>query len=398
MSTINITMLGDFDIVVDGHSAITAIAKSPKSLLLLKYLLLNKGKAVSIGSLIDALWSDVEHSANPESALKTMISRIRANLLKASPVFQNCIVSKPGAYMWNDDIPCMVDIFKFEELCSEVQYCTMLDDANRETYIQMLNLYKGDLSYASIEEEWVVSRSLYLHHLYFQTIYRFVDLLSKAEDIEMIILVCRIALEIDAYDEKLNLTLMQALKRSGQTNAALMLYKHLMGSYYRNLGVEPSKKITDYYKQLIQTDYSGEANMNEIKEDLMEEEDANSGALVCDYSIFKYIFQLQKRHIDRQQRHMYLVLLSVAPERETDPVMMDNAMKELMKILTSCLRKGDTVTRYSSSQYAMLLPMTTEDDGAVVMKRVKKMFAQACSDMGVTLTFQFGTLEQEKAC
>lgn len=397
MNTINITMLGDFDIVVDGHSAITHIAKSPKSLLLLKYLLLNKGKGISVSSLIDALWSDVEDSANPESALKTMVSRIRANLLKASPVFQNCIVSKSGAYMWNDDIPCTVDIFQFEELCSEVQYSTMLDENNRETYIQILNIYQGDLSYASIEEEWVVSRSLYLRHLYFQTVYRFADLLGKVEDTEMIILVCRIALEIDPYDEKLNLLLMQALKRSGQTNAALMLYKHLMSSYYRNLGVEPSKKITDYYKQLIQTDYSGEANMNEIKKDLIEEEEGDEGALVCDYSIFKYIFHLQKRHIDRQKRQMYLALLSVLPEEETDPVVMDNAMKELMKILTSCLRKGDTVTRYSSSQYAMLLPMMNEDDGAVVIKRIKKMFAKACAGMDVTLDFQFGILEQEKA-
>lgn len=395
MGDITITMLGDFDIVTESRSALVNIGNSPKSLLLLKYLILNKGKAVQMSTLIDVLWPDMESSVNPENALKTMVSRVRANLREAGTIFENCILSKRGAYQWNDELPCTVDVFQFEELCARVQNVDNLDETSRETYLQILNLYRADLSYASLEEEWVVSRSLFLRHLYFQTVYRFVDMLTQTDDNEMIILACRIALEIDAFDEKLNLAMMKALKRSGQTNAALMLYRHLTGAYYKQLGVEPSKMVTDYYKQLIQTDYSSGGVFNDIRSDLVGEGEGN-GALVCDYAIFKYIYQLQKRYIARDKNKMYLALLTVEPAG-TEPVseiVVDQAMQELMKIVAGCLRKGDTVTRYGGSQYALLLPMAGGEGGNVIISRVRKLFRKACGHMGLGLSFQLDVLEE----
>jgi GGDEF domain-containing protein len=68
-------------------------------------------------------------------------------------------------------------------------------------------------------------------------------------------------------------------------------------------------------------------------------------------------------------------------------------MRELLRILQSSLRKGDTIARYSATQYAILLPMMSYSDGNIVLNRIKRLFYQAFSDNSVTLNFHFGGLD-----
>ncbi|MDL2233801.1 winged helix-turn-helix domain-containing protein [Ruminococcaceae bacterium OttesenSCG-928-L11] len=397
MSNIDVVMLGKFDIIADGQSILSYIGNSSKSLMLLKYLILNSGKPVTVSTLVDVFWSEAEKSTNPENALKTMVSRIRSSLLKASPVFKNCIISEKKSYMWNPDIPCNVDVATFEDLCDQVEAQEELTDEVREQYISILNIYSGDLSYNTAEEEeWVVSRSMYLHHRYLQNVYRFIDLLEESGDNEMIIQVCRIALDIDTFDEKLNLELMQALKDSGQNNAALMQYRHVTSAYYKYLGIEPSEAILSFYKSLIKADLSAETDIQTILSDLVKKEDIDNGAFICDYSIFRDIYQLQLRNLERQENKMFLALLTVEStvEDRIEPLILDAIMRRLMEILKECLRKGDTISRYSSSQYAILLPMMTYSNGYIVINRVKKMFYKTYTDNTTRLIFQFGSIDQ----
>ena len=233
MNPIYVTMLGRFDILVEGNSALSYLNNSSKSILLLKYFLLNRNKPIAVADLIGIFWSEPDKSTNPESALKTMISRIRSSLAKASPLLKNCILSEKKSYMWNPDVDCTIDAFLFEELYKELQEESGFDEDIRGKYIQVLNLYGGDLAYSSVDEDWIVSRSMYLHHLYLRTVYRFIELLKTEHDYEMIIHVCRIALDIDTFDETLNLELMNALKQGGQNSAALMQYRHITSAYYK---------------------------------------------------------------------------------------------------------------------------------------------------------------------
>ena len=81
--SVHIAMLGGFHIYVDGESMDQLVSKSRKGMLLLQYLALQHGESVPIYRLIDALWSG-ESSSNPESALKTLVSRLRVMLARSA--------------------------------------------------------------------------------------------------------------------------------------------------------------------------------------------------------------------------------------------------------------------------------------------------------------------------
>ena len=201
MIDFRVNMLGNLDIVVDGNSLLPFLGNSTKSLQLIKFLLLNRDKHVSSSELIDLFWAETDKSSNPENALKTMISRIRSNMAKAHPALKECIKSDTGTYYWNNDIPCFVDAFVFEEHASALLKQKDFNDDIRAQYMYILEIYGGDISYASSDEDWVVSRSLYLHSLYLKTVYSFIEHLKRLKDYETLIHVCRTALDIDNFDE-----------------------------------------------------------------------------------------------------------------------------------------------------------------------------------------------------
>ena len=80
---IQISMLGRFTIMVDGVDLVAQLSKSKKGLSLLQYLILQEGMPVPNQQLYEVLWPS-EASSNPESALKTLISRLRSILAKYS--------------------------------------------------------------------------------------------------------------------------------------------------------------------------------------------------------------------------------------------------------------------------------------------------------------------------
>ena len=57
MSLIEITMLGGFQITVDGKPVLTQLSQSRKATALVQYLLLENGRKVPHKELTDALWA-----------------------------------------------------------------------------------------------------------------------------------------------------------------------------------------------------------------------------------------------------------------------------------------------------------------------------------------------------
>lgn len=396
MAVVQVKMLGSFDLIVDGVSAIPFIGYSSKGNMLIKYLILNRDRTISVSELIDIFWSEPEKSINPENALKTMISRIRANAAKASPKLKNCILSEKRSYMWNPELYCEVDVYEFETLCHKLAGVPLLDEGSHSEFLRVMRMYRGDLASPASEESWIVSQSLYLHQLYLETIFRFIEFLKQENDYESIIYVCRIALDIDPLDEALNLELMSALKEDGQNNVALMQYQYVSSTYNKLLGIEPSDKLKSFYSNLIKSDMAAEADIGTIRKKLLDSHVEEQGAFVCDYSIFfKDIYQLQLRNLDRHENEIYLSLLTVTQslDEPINPFVLESIMASLLAILRTSLRKGDVISRYSTTQFALLLTMANSEDKNIVIERIKKSFYAKYPDNTTRLTFQFGNVD-----
>ena len=70
-------------------------------------------------------------------------------------------------------------------------------------------------------------------------------------------------------------------------------------------------------------------------------------------------------------------------------------IRDRLKVLTQNLRKGDTITQFSPTQYALLLPMVNFESGKLVMERLKRRFYQEYPNSNYMLTYRLGPLSSK---
>lgn len=372
---VQIRLLGNFEILIDGNEVLPQLKQSKKTSLLLEYLLLRYGMAVSHEELMDALWSD-EERVNPATALRTLLHRYR-QLVQHNGIAElaGSIISTRGFMQWNTALDCEVDIISMERLCSEAQDTNLPASERIGLLNRAVDLYRGPLLTNSAGELWIVPKSAYYHDMFLENVLVLVELLKREGDYNQIVQLCRRAIAIDLYDERLHMELMLALVKSGKKREALLQYQFTTDLHYQQLGVQPSDDIRNLYKVIIHADQSMEKDIEKIQESI-EYEDESNCAFVCEYEIFKEIYHLQRRMLERYNSTIFLALITLVPAygQDINPLVLDSAMKHLLDVLRTNLRRGDAVSRFSSMQYVTLLLSVTYESGKQVMERIKQQF------------------------
>ena len=229
---IRIQMMDHFTIYINEQKADYLVNKTRKGVALMEYLILHQGQPTPNYRLLVTLWSE-DKSANPENALKTLVSRLRALLNQISPGLGKCIVADRGAYHW-ETLPGMtVDVFEIEQIFDELAEKKDDPEAKKALYTRLIRLYVGDLLQNGEQNEWALARGTTLHNKYMMAIYSYIDLLKQEEDYKEIVNVCRSALDVDNFDDRLHMELMTALIKTNRSNEALVQYKHVMHLNYR---------------------------------------------------------------------------------------------------------------------------------------------------------------------
>ncbi len=391
---IQVKMFGKFDILVNGSSIEAQLNKTKKGQALLQYLLLHKNEAVPNFKLYEALWPN-EESTNPENALKTLISRLRSVLADCDEKLGKCIVTKRGSYRWDNELGIEVDLFEYEQLCKDLKTVTALTPEIKAKFNKILEMYTGNLLSGIEHEEWIISRSIYLHNEYLHLVYQYIELLKQAPDYDEIIHVCRMALDVDAFDERLHLELMDALVKTKRNNEALLQYKHVTNIHFRYLGIQPPEGIREFYKQIIKASQALDFDIDTIGREL-KEYDMTATAFVCEYAVFKEIYNLQIRNMERTGAIVFLALIMITnmDYQPMDPLKLDDIMKDLLQVLKESLRKGDIVTHFSASQYALLLPCSQYDNGKMIMERIKRAFYKVCTNSSVMFSYRIDLIKE----
>ena len=386
MTNLTIRMFGDFTLYAGGRDFIGYLGNSKKKTELLAYLILNKDKNISANELFEVLWPNDENT-NPESSLKTLISRVRTNLEEFS--LRSAIVTKRGYYSWNNSLNAQIDVFEFDEICSETEKAENLSKQNEEKFQRAIELYKGDLLPNFSLDTWVVPKSVYWHNKYISVLAKYVKLLNESERYSDVITVCRQGLDINASDSTLNLELMTAYLKMGKYKEALARYNFATGLKNTGLFEDPSEEILEFYKKLIRIEQSSGSDIDLIRSELWEDENEIEGAFICDYAIFKDVYRLNMRNLKRLGTSMFIALISIDSIDNTVPdfLTLDRITDIMCGTLRKNLRRGDTVSRYSQNQFAVLLPTVNQQTGQSVLERVRKEFYAACSTTQFVMNF-----------
>lgn len=394
MDQIRIQLMGGFMLFINEMRADRMLEKSRKGAALMQVLLVGRGQSISTARLIETLWPE-EESANPENALKTLVSRLRSLLNQMTPDLGKCIISDRGSYLWRCPPELTVDYYEVEDL---VQALDSAQGPQREPLIRrLLDVYAGDLLLDCFQNDWARARATALHSRYLEAVRELVELLKARKDDEGIIAVCRRALEVDGFDDTLHLELMDALIGRGRTNEAMTQYKYLTNLYYQGLGIRPSDEVQAFYKRIVSGGKNLEFSLESIRNELRES-DGNKGAFVCEYAVFKDIFNLQMRNLERLGSTMFLGLVQIVDLgcEQPDPLKQDHLMRLLMDVLQSNLRKGDTVSLFNTDVVAMLLPMVNHATGKLVMERLKREYYKKLPTSNVTFHYRIGPLSSHK--
>ena len=389
---IEINLLGRFEFFVGGKDLCPLLSSMRKGKQMLLYLILSYGKPVSSQDLYDALWPG-ESSANPESALKTMVSRLRSSLNEFDPSLAKAIKTGHGTYSWNTQLDAHLDIVEFEGICKRIANLTTADEELDRQVSSLLAYYNGDLYVGKDEFGFFLSRRADYHAMYINAIENAVRLYKNAENLDAIIHLCRSAIDLDAFAENLHIELMVALVKSGRSNEALSQYRHMSNLHYSYMGVSPTQSMQDFYDSIARTADTLESDAAVICRNLTDD-DERSGAYVCDYAILKDIYQMQMRNLRRLGTSMYLAVIMLAPagQVKTSPLELDKCMHQLLSVMTLCLRKGDTIARYSPSQFVVLLPTVNSVTGRAVIKRIRSAYYSRYVNPDLVFSYQLTPL------
>ncbi len=385
-------MMGNFLIYINEQRVENPVSKSRKGTALVEYLVLHRGKPVPNQQLLSALWP--EHSVtNPENALKTLVSRMRTLLNQMSAGLGACIVSDRGAYHW-ETLPGMrIDALELMELFDGLSP-QRDSDKLREMYERILELYEGDL-YQTGDLEGDTGFAQQMHQQYLNAVYGYIELLRKQEDYNEVIAVCRTALEVDSFDDRLHIELMKAMVNLNRTSDALVQYKHATNLTYRYLGAPPSPEMMAFYQEMNKVRQSLKYNLDAIRNEL-HNSSLERGAFVCDYEMFKAIYNLEMRNLERLGTTMFLGIIMIGDgEDAVDSIKQDNIMNGLIEILRDNLRKGDIITHFSPSVVALLLPTVNYKTGSMVMERVRAMFYKRFPNSNVPFHSRLGMLGKD---
>lgn len=397
MNTVRIRMLGAFHIFVNNECIDAAVGKSKKGLALLQFLILQREAVVPNQMLIDALWSSEENS-NPDNALKTLVSRFRVILNQCSPKLGSCIVAGRGGYRFSLLHGMTVDMYEFEECIRALEGAHELADQGEVIHQRVLEIYIGDLLQDDQQDEWASGIGACFHEQFIKSIYGYLSLLKEKGANERIVQICRLALETDPFDERLHLELMQALSKVDRNDEALMQYKHVADMHYRNHGEKPLEGIHGFYRHMIKADEILERSIESIRGELKASGDVR-GAYMCEYSVFREIYSLQMRNLERFGASIYVAVIMITgiASEPIEEERLEEIMTVLGEVLVQHLRKGDTVSRFDSSQYALLLPSVNMETGRMVMERIKQIFYQKHPDLRIMFNYRVAPINMHAA-
>ena len=393
--TIRIQMMDHFLIYIDEQKTDQLASKSKKGASLIQYLILNERQPVPNYRLINTLW-DEDKSTNPENALKTLVSRLRVLLNQIDPGLGNCIVADRGAYHWEMQPGMTVDMYEIDKIFDELSDNNLSESERRRLYNQLLELYTGDLLQHADKNEWAMAKATTLHNKFIAAMYAYIEMLKEHDQHTDIVSVCRRALDVDSFDDRLHMELMSALIRINRTGEALVQYKHVVQLNYRYLGVQPSEDLQEFYKQIVSAGKTLDFNLESIRNELRESGERR-GAFVCEYAVFKEIFNLQMRNLERLGATMFLAIIMISPynDKEIDSMRQDNIMNGLLEILSQNLRKGDTITRFAPTIFALLLPTVNYNTGGMVLERIKRVFYRKYPNSNIVFNYRVGPLSSQ---
>lgn len=148
--------------------------------------------------------------------------------------------------------------------------------------------------------------------------------------------------------------------------------------FFEELGIRPSEHMMQQFEQMSSRLNYKPQELGDIKERL-KEDDIRGGAFYCSLPSFRDSYRLVSRIIERNGQSVYLMLCSITNGKGMPmdkPDKLEVLSGELQNTIQQCLRKGDSFTKYSPSQFLILLVGTNKENCSMIFDRIQRYFSR----------------------
>lgn len=383
---LEVKALGGFSMRYGEKPISIGSGKSTKAVKLLQILVCSEGRAVSRERLLDMLYGneDITDAANN---LRVTTFRLKKMLVTAGLPPYDYIQIKSGMYCFAAPMEVVLDADQFVSLCDQA------DEAeNTEEKIELLKkaclLYGGDYLPDFICDGVILAKNSNYKEKYTDALNELCELLMDRGEYETAIEVCEPACRMYPFDEWQAIQI-DCLMRMKKYDEALKEYENTAKMFVDELGVYPSERMMKLFEQMNGRMNFKTQSLPEMEKRL-KETDKGSGAYFCSLPGFRDTYRLLARIVERNGQSVYLMLCSITngkgqPMKNEER--LDMMGKELQDTLAHCLRRGDSYTRYSKSQYLLLLVGTNRENCGLIFERIQKYFSREHKTWGKYLEY-----------
>ena len=388
-----VQMLGAFVVEYGDKTVVPKESRDSKILQLFAYLLCNRDRIVPHGELAQAI-IDEEDQKNPIGTLKNLVYRLR-KLLASAGMERQCILSQKGGYGLDPEIPVWMDNEAFLSRAQELSLHR--NDISEETLqkaLETVKIYGGDLLPKAAGEIWVITLSVHYQRKYTECVsmlYKCAESLGAFAQVQAEI---ARAATLYPYEQSLYLMHISSLYRLGEPKKALAEYETIANRLLDDLGVEPSEQMQALYRMITGGLKEPATSPVEVR-DKLAEENFERGAYCCNVKEFSSIYHFLVRYMERSGQSAFMLLCTMAEGDGAPPKtgeLVSKMVEAFHKAVQLCTRRGDVFTRYSPSQFLLLLMDLKQEDCDLVAGRLRKRFYEQPKMSGTRLTVKSVTI------
>lgn len=387
MDSIEVKMLGGFALQYQGEEVVLGRNTTAKFVQLLQMVWLRGSAGISKPQIVRALYEEDDLS-NPNNSFNNLIFQMRRQMVAAGLPKKEYIVRQGKMYVPDPDAPVHIDVQEFRDFIEKAREAGTDIEKDR-WYRQAFDLYRGELLPESSNKAWVVTDAVQLRKLFDEAV-NFLGSYAKAEkEYDKMFRIYEKAARIYP-DNDWQAYQIEALICREDYEEAYRLYDRTVRRYSEEMGLPPSEKMLDNYRKMSQKITSPTGQINDIQSSLQE--DPVSGAYYCAYPSFIDTYHVLERNMERTGYSVFLMLCTLV-DYEGKPFRNRTKLEERSEVLRECigrsLRRGDIFTKYSSSQYLVLLVGSSREGCTVVANRIS---AKLKEEIGTKADVQYSNV------
>lgn len=378
-----VRMFGNFQMYYDGKLLTGGRVKDTHFTSLMQMLLHNAKEGVSRDALEEALLGDRDVE-NRHQALQTIIYKSKRKLKDMGLPDVNYIKLEKGMYRWTPLIPVSEDARIFEALCGRMAE-TECEEEKLSLCREACGTYKGEFlsDYAGVL--WAGAEARRYRGMFCECIEMAAGILRKRQDWPELEALGRYAAKISPFSDW-ECLIMEGLVESGQYEEASRFYAKTVDDYVMERGVRPSAKISREMDKLGERMRHAYEALDQIQQDLSEDAEEIRGGYRCTYPVFKGIYHMIGRMMERGGQSVYLMLCTLVdgkgnPMKEGEKLAA--LSRRLGEAIQSSVRHGDVINQYGNGQFLVLLVNTTRENCDVIEKRISRNFAVGRERTGI---------------